>query len=242
MEQYGFVHSDPVGPISRTHSFPIDGEHSIAAPIPLLLLAGCPPAVLLAITGVVISSVEGKTRWPFSHILQKVIEPPPAIANSNSTSTVARPRRSSFGCASADHALPRTIRRCALAPLFVPMSQAFLSVHDRHLHEVATARSGGSRDQVAKSRFAFFSAYAPAYRSPLQSRVPALEGDYGQPPEGLTNAVACRNMFAVFYSDWNRGWSSGRVDGVHCQASFSGCYPLMTPFSLPHLNPCVNQH
>ena len=74
----------------------------------LLPLRG-PSAILRFIISIIIYSIKAFSLWPVAHILKKIIEIVPTLANFNSSATILFKSMCTFSIASLDHGIPNII-------------------------------------------------------------------------------------------------------------------------------------
>lgn len=86
-----------------------------SALILLLLTASRPATVVRVVASIVVDSIQRQAVWTTAHIDKEVIEAPPSIADSDSTSAVIHERGMAWIQAPRQHVFPRAIFRLANA-------------------------------------------------------------------------------------------------------------------------------
>lgn len=101
--------AEPYTPISKTKGLPIVSQLSIAACISVLNFLRGPDAIFWAVVAVIVLTFKGKAIWLRGHVVIKVLEAVPALANLNSPAAVSLKR---FVCriiAARHHLRPHVI-------------------------------------------------------------------------------------------------------------------------------------
>lgn len=95
-------------------------QASIVSAISLLLCLCGPTAVIWAVSGVVVDSVQAGSVWPNTHVCPEVLKRlTPAVANEYATATIPTKNGTTWIVAAVNHSDPRRVSR---SPFFTPCS------------------------------------------------------------------------------------------------------------------------
>lgn len=145
-----------ISPLSQRFRLSIIGVLQCSPLVAKLLFLRCPPAILGAVSGVVVLSIYGMLCGrSLSHIREKVLKLEPSIADADTASEVVSERMMRFGRGSAFHCTPSSI--CRSMP-----SRSRSTVGDVTLANQASATSSFAFDQFCAIDDFFFPALAPA--------------------------------------------------------------------------------
>jgi hypothetical protein len=70
---------------------------------------GCPATILRTVISIVVDAIQRMSRWPFSHVREKISKGVPTLAYGDSSGSVVLPRICRWICASGKHCIPDTI-------------------------------------------------------------------------------------------------------------------------------------
>jgi hypothetical protein len=103
--------SEPQHGLPRGHFLPIKNNDLVGPSIAVLLKPGCPAAIFLAVSKVVVDSVNRHPAWAFPHVFQKFFKFQPAIAHIDPAPTISHKIARIWVAASRDDSSPDFVSR-----------------------------------------------------------------------------------------------------------------------------------
>lgn len=117
--------SESLIPIDGAHSLALIRNENIAASIPLLFFACCPPAIMGAVSGIIVDSFKAMSRRGSSaHISNEVLKLTPRRADCDASATVDGIGLIRRVLATLNHRVPHhvfgSLARCWIVPMLCP--------------------------------------------------------------------------------------------------------------------------
>lgn len=103
------VHASSSAPFSESKGFPIKSNSAVIPAVVVLLDPSSPSTVAWLIVAKSIDSIKSQANRAFAHVCKKVLELVPSLANSNTSLTIFKIRRTGFVETATHHARPDVV-------------------------------------------------------------------------------------------------------------------------------------